>query len=61
MPSGQLRFYGIDAMRVVRELVDGDPEYTWSYAPWPYEWIDVFPKSVEAQNELVDLVGPSGR
>lgn len=59
-PSGQLRFFGTDAMREIRSLIDGDDDYTWSCSPWPHrEWIDVFPRNVEAQNTLLVIVGDS--
>jgi hypothetical protein len=57
--SGQLRFYGPDAMREIAGLVKDDDNYTWTYPPWPHHWIDVFPGSVEAQTELLDVVGES--
>lgn len=58
--SGGLRFFGIDAMRQVRELVSGDDQYTWSYPAWPCEWIDVYPRTVDAQNLLLEIVEMGG-
>ena len=54
--NGALRFYGVEAMREVRNLIDGDPSFTWAYAPWPHEWIDVYPDTADTQNILLTIV-----
>ena len=47
-------------MRQVRELVSGDDQYTWSYPAWPCEWIDVYTRTVDAQNLLLEIVEMGG-
>jgi len=44
-------------MRNIRELIDGDDDYTWSFPPWPYYHIDVYPRTIEAQNQLLEIIG----
>lgn len=56
--SGELRFHGKAAMRDMMALLKGDDDYTWTIptgfcAPF---YIDVFPRNIEAQVALLELV-----
>lgn len=56
LPGGWIRFYGIDAMCQIRCLVEDDENYQWGFAPWPDEWIDVYPHTAEDQAVLLEVV-----
>lgn len=45
-------------MRTLMELLRDDPDYTWSIpSGWPAPfWIDVYPRNIEAQNTLIEIV-----
>jgi hypothetical protein len=60
-PTGQLRFFGKEAMRTLMGLLKDDDDYTWSIpAGWPAPfWIDVYPRNKDAEKELLELVGES--
>lgn len=55
---GAMRFHGADAMREMMSLLKGDDDYTWSVPTgWPAPFfIDVYPRTLEARDLLIQLV-----
>ena len=62
LAHGGLRFYGVEAMRELSDLLRGDDNYKWSFpSGWPAPtYIDVYPRDLEAQNELLELLNEDG-
>jgi len=62
LACGAIRFHGKDAMRELMDLLRDDPNYTWSIpSGWPAPfWIDVYPKNIEANCQLIRLVEEDG-
>jgi len=59
---GGLRFYGVEAMRGLPALLEGDDSYRWRFPHgWPGStYIDVYPRDLEAQRELLELLDEDG-
>lgn len=58
--GGALRFHGKKAMTDILDLIHDDDDYTWfkpAQGLCSCDWIDVYPKTLEAQNLLLEVVG----
>lgn len=53
---GGLRFYGVEAMRELPTLLEGDDNYRWRLPYATATCIDVYPRDLEAQKELLELL-----